>query len=148
MLKSSQFGKDAMQIQGRNTVLACPSISGISGSYAVPGDEFVVEGMYFGAKAPKLYVECENTAADGRKTYKYLPCVISKEGTYLFTNAAGKALSSCMKIRPDDSAVNSNSVPVGYSSAVAVYPKVGKLIPTGYLILNNGIGLAVFAFPK
>ena len=142
MLKSPQFGRSALEIPGRSLALACPFISRIDGDYGAAGDPFTVSGMFFGAKAPRLYVECERTSG-GRKTYAYLPCRIVRTGTYLYQDAKGRAKASCMRIRNDDP----TDGPVGWSVVTAIYPNVGRAVPTGYLILDNQIGLAAAAFP-
>lgn len=142
MLKSPQFGRSALELPGRSLALACPFISRIDGDYGAAGDPFTVSGMFFGAKAPRLYVECERTSG-GRKTYGYLPCRIVRTGTYLYQDAKGRAKASCMRIRDDDP----TDGPVGWSAVTALYPNLGRAVPTGYLILDNQIGLAAAAFP-
>lgn len=143
MIKSKQFGKDALEIKNRKSALSCPSISGISGNYSIKGDKFMVTGMFFGEKAPEIYVECRKSD----KTYTYLRCKIVKDETYVFQNAKGKANSSCMKIHDVDISGGFAASPTGWSSVTALYPDIRNTTPTGYLILDNSIGLSTMAFP-
>ena len=85
---------------------------------------------------------------NGQKRYLYLPCKIEKDETYLYQDASGKAKSSCMKIRSDDTAGANGNAPIGWSTVTALYPRIRNAVPTGYLILDNGIGLATLPFPK
>ena len=148
MIRSPQFGKDPLYIQDRITALACPSISGINGVYAAEGDKFKITGMFFGAKAPKIYVECKIVSSGGKETYRYFNCKLVKDETYIFKNASGKANSSCMKILVDDNPESALGLPVGGSVVTALYPKLGDAVPTGYLMLNNAPGISILAFPK
>lgn len=148
MIKSSQFGKDPLYIQDRITALACPSISGISGAYTAAGDKFKVAGMFFGAKAPSIYVECKVVSSGGKESYRYFKCKLVKEETYIFENAKGKADSSCMKIQYNDNPESALGLPVGGSVVTVLYPKIGNAVPTGYLMLNNLPGISILAFPK
>ena len=142
------FGIGAIAKRDRITALACPSISGINGVYAAEGDKFKITGMFFGAKAPKIYVECKIVSSGGKETYRYFNCKLVKDETYIFKNASGKANSSCMKILVDDNPESALGLPVGGSVVTALYPKLGDAVPTGYLMLNNAPGISILAFPK
>lgn len=121
--------------------LANPTITGVTSGWAEPqsGDEFIVEGTYFGSAPPTIYVEC--TKGGDPQSPKYKKCRLNRSESYLFRDAFGKAAKSCMKIWNDDVGLEA----VGYSQITVVYPRLGKTDqPTGHIILDNGVGLAAF----
>lgn len=150
MAKSSEIGMTGRQVADRTMALACPSVSLIRGAPEVKGDEFVVEGMFFGAVPPKCYIECKKPVTSAKQSfiYQYTQCGIVSKETLLYRDAKGKASASCMKIFEDDIRYPAMPEPVGYSEVTLTYPKLVKnYIATGYLIIDNGVGLAAFPIP-
>ena len=145
MAKSPQFGKNVNIVDGRSVVLSSPSVSLVRGAPQKTGDTFVVEGMYFGAKPPMILMEYKKTTASGTDTYLYVKCGIVKAETLLYSDAKGKPNASCMKIRADETLRAGFTEPVGFSLVAVKYPgSVKNATATGYLIVDNGIGLAAF----
>ncbi len=108
------------------------------------GDVLLVMGMHFGAKPPKLFVE-HDPKGDGRLKRKAFKAVSAKVTPLPFMNAAGKRNASCMMVRIDDPDLEPMSL--GYSKMRYTYPK-GIVNPTGWFILDNGVGLATWQQKK
>jgi len=149
LAKSSEIGKTAQPIENRLVALACPSVSLVRGNPQGYNDKFVVEGMFFGAKPPSIYVEFKKILPNGLYSYYYPKCSVVTDESLLYRDAKGKTNASCMKIHEDDSLHRLLPEPVGYSAVTVLYPNVFKnVLPTGFLILDNGYGLATFPLPS
>ena len=117
----------------RSCYLAAPYMISVTGDMAA-GGTLVIEGMYFGTKAPKISVETITSA--GKPSYKACKIVNS---SLIFKDIANKP--SCMKVIGDTNIEQ----PVGYSVLSVVYPKIPSSSEvTGKLLLDNGIGLAIY----
>ncbi len=117
--------------------LANLTVTSVDGSPSAAGDNFTVHGMWFGSKAPNVLVEFLKNGSD----YKYAKCGIDKNATYTYQNAKGSSGASCMKIRQDDGGQEA----LGASVVSAFFPKLKATdTPTGYIILDNGVGLVSY----
>jgi ELWxxDGT repeat protein len=120
-------------------LLACPEVTAVTGAYGKEGDVFTVKGTFFGSKAPKVLLEYR----DAKGNAKYKKCKWDKKNFPLrFSNAKDRAASSCMKVYdPDHNAPGTE--PVGYSEITVLYPKFNGTA-TGYIIIDNGVGLCSY----
>lgn len=130
--------------------LYSPIVIDVEGDHAKAGDAFTVTGKYFGSQAPKVSVEFAVTKGKGdRETtvYQFKTCKVDKEKTYLYMDAKRREKASCMKVYADD-AVDAEAV--GHSVVAVEYPKYtdGKQTPTGNILVENSVGLAVFTFDQ
>ena len=124
----------------RQETLATPSIARIKNTPTKAGDKFTLIGMCFGSKAPTVLLECKG----GSSGYTYLKC--KPVTPLLYRDAKNKANASCMKVYADDIVHKESPEAVGYSELQVVYPTVKSgLAPTGYVIVDNGVGLAAFS---
>jgi hypothetical protein len=122
----------------RTVILEPPTISVIEGNPATEGDLFTIRGTWFGSKIPKIMVEYLKNGDPDRPAYR--KCPVDFDQSAIYTDASGNPQNSCMKVWSDDP-VDANAV--GSSQVVAEYPALGESDQaTGYLILDNGIGLA------
>lgn len=106
---------------------ANPQITEVSRS----GDLMTLRGRWFGDKAPKVYVEHQNTNQD----WRYRHCNVKRKWSYLFKNARDKVAKSCMKVLVDDSGVD-----VGYSTVTVKWPEnfTNGIHNAQRVILDNG----------
>ena len=119
--------------------IADPQISDVTGNHSATDDQFTVKGMYYGYRPPSIYLEYLKNADPTKPGYK--KCKLAKELSYKYKDAKEKAGKSCMKIYSNDIGVES----VGYSEITVLYPKISaKDTATGYIILDNGMGLAAY----
>ncbi len=142
--KSPEAGIDIKDRKLEQTVyLEPPAISGVNGNYNVSGDQFTVKGSYFGSILPKIYIEYFKNGDTGKPGYKQ--CKLDKSLSLLYKDASGKANKSCMVVLNSDS---TDTQPVGYSQVKVIYPKLNsKDTVTGYIVIDNGSGLAVYKLP-
>ncbi len=142
-MKSRQFGRSPVEVGGRALTLACPSISLARVGAMLADEKLYVEGMHFGAIAPDIFVEYRQPTHAG-DNYLYKKCTIVKGETLLYMDAQRKAGASCMRVYADDAA-GASAEPVGFSRACARLPEPPpKSESTGYIILMNNVGMAVF----
>jgi len=121
--------------------LANPNIGTVTGNYSEPDDAFVVAGNYFGSNLPSLYVEYLKNGDENSPGYK--KCMLDKSASLKYQNASRNAGKSCMLVYADDPAAGGQSV--GHSEIIAIYPSLKATdVPTGYIILDNGVGLDAY----
>lgn len=120
--------------------LVPPEITAVTGDWGEEDGVFTVTGEHFGAKPPKILVEyLKNGDADNPK---YKKCKIDKGKSLRFKDAKGRSNKSCMVVLESDATA---TTPIGHSQVAATYPKLkDDDEPTGCVILDNGVGLAVF----
>ncbi len=123
----------------RKVFLVAPVIQSVSGDFTGKGGKFSLAGKYFGATAPKILLEYTK---DGKPKYK--TCKLDKTSTYLYKNSKGVEKKSCMKVLFSDT---TDSEETGHSQVSAIHPgfQAGELA-TGYVIIDNGSGLAMFKY--
>ena len=137
---AAQLGDDPVKLDPIY-LLACPEITGVTGTYAAEGNKFTVKGTYFGSKSPKILVEYK----DAKGNAKYKKCKRDKDTLLRFTDGKNKPNKSCMKVyNPDPNDTGTEAV--GYSEVTVLYPKFNGTA-TGYIILDNGVALVSYKLP-
>ena len=122
----------------RHEALANPSITRIKNAPSKAGDQFTLIGMFFGSKPPTVLVECLSGT-----DYKYIKCKGVKT-PLLYKDAKNKANASCMKVYAADIVHKDAPEAVGYSELLVIYPTLkADQKATGYIIVDNGVGLAI-----
>ncbi len=153
-IQAKEFAGNDDPVQLDSTyMLACPEVTGVIGSYAAEGDEFTVQGTLFGSKRPKILVEYKDAKGNAKykkcKLYKKYPKIGAdgKFSTLRFSDAKEKPNKSCMKIySPDPNDAGEEAI--SYSEVTVLYPKLKETdIATGYIILDNGVGLCSYLLP-
>ena len=122
-----------------NYYLACPEITTIDLVPETAGDEFTVIGRYFGSSLPTVKLEYLRNGDENKPAYTR--CKVLKTESRIYKDAYSHDNKSCMKVQDDDLGAEE----VGYSQVKVVYPNLSaKHTATGYIILDNGIGLDAY----
>jgi hypothetical protein len=144
-VQSPETGIDIKDRKLEQTVyLEPPVISGVSGNCNSSGDQFTVTGSYFGSSQPQIFIEYYKNGDTDKPGYKQ--CKLDKSLSLLYKDPSGRANKSCMVVLSSDS---TETQPIGFSQVKAIYPKLnGKDTVTGYIVIDNGSGLAVYKLPQ
>jgi hypothetical protein len=152
-LTVSCVGLDSPVELPRNLILVPPAIQSVDWGNELPGAVIKIEGMYFGNRAPKVYLELESLNGENG-WYTIRSCKLARRNAtgkkinYPFMDASYRKRASCMKIYADDNPDPDQVEPVGYSELYIIFPKYNmtRMRPTGYLIINNGLGISAYDY--